>query len=283
MRECGTATDRASFRTDLLKIDTATVQRIVVDPPGARTRPFLLRRVDNHGWIGQRAGTVTDLTSVAVDATLAALLHVATDSIYTAPRRRPLELHAANATRVRLQPSDERPEEVFFLLRRDSGLLFSFEGEREIYALLAPRPTALLRPFAAYRDRVLFREPPHRVRHLSLSIDDQSWVWSRDAERTWRLYGTQPAQHDALTLYLMDLNEHPPTEFADDFSETDARLRADVVLKGDFPTPVRLRYFAETPGDSTSRTVLHMTHRPNDYFYVEPPRWSRLVAPATSE
>lgn len=282
VRECRNSGSITDFQTDLIRLDTAAVQRIVIDPPGNRTAPFLLRRSPGR-WIGQQSGTVTELMPVSVETALAALVQVGTDSIFQERRRQKLALNESNSTQIRVQTSDAARAEAFFLHRRDSALLFSFAGEPEIYVLREPHPSALLRPFLVYRNRELFREPPHRVHHVSLTRDDQSWVWSRDGERTWKLYGTQPARHDAVTLYLMDLQETRVQEFADDFSESDARLVADVVLKGAFATPVRLRYFREMLSDSTGRTVLHLNNRPNDYFYVESPNWNRLVAPVPSE
>lgn len=246
------------FRKILLEPDTATVRRLTIDPAGPTPAFSILR--DGHRWIGRSGSTVAPLMTDRVKETLAALSAFRTDSLLA----RVPALTASNATEITIHLPEA--EHRFLLKPHENELWFSLSGQQETYLLDNPDRRALLRPFLAYRDPVIFSLASKEIASISRSEQGTDDVFSRDSMNVWREFGEAPAHHDSLEIFLQQLRETQPVAYADDFLETDAELRSDLVLKGPSFGVVRLRLFRDLK--DTTQHILHTSQRSNDYLIL---------------
>ena len=246
------------FQKVLLAPDSAKVRRLTIDPVGPEPAFSLVR--DGDRWIGQRGSTVAPLVSERVAETLAALAPFRTDSLLTETPT--LTAAGATAVTVHLPESEHR----FFLKSHQKDFLFSVSGQPETYLLDNPERAALLRPFFAYRDPVVFRAEASRIEHIVQTEGEAVQVFARDSVRQWRALGEFPAYHDSLEFFLAQLQQLRPLSYADDFLEPDGELQTEFVLKDSSLDPIRVRLF-QNLRDTTIR-ILHTSQRSNDYIIL---------------
>lgn len=219
----------SNFRTELIKVDTAAITSIVIDPKGAEPE-FTLKREAN-GWIASNGQLNLRATASAVNAVLGAVHLVRTKNIVAKAEEKwpDYEVTEEAGTRVRIY-QDEKLLEDFFVGRFNfnpqarSGVSYlRLSSGKEVYAVDGFQTITLGQGFAAYRNRQLLQmdpgmevtafryQTPDTV--LSLTLDTAGWLLEgRSAE----LDSTSVAE------YLDGLRNLSGEHFADDFDELKA-------------------------------------------------------------
>ena len=218
-----------SFKTELIQIDTASVRAITVDPKGADTDPFTLKR-ENSAWIATKGNINTKASASAVNALLGTLPEIKTKRIAAKNPEKWAEYEVEEGAGIRIKIEDDKKVLEEFIVGRFSfnqqartaTSFIRLEGEDEVYAVDGLLSMTLGQGFDNYRNKQLLKlQPEMDISEFSYETPEGLFQYTRQ-DGQWLLNGETALDSAKVSNYLNVLRNISGATFADDFDDVNA-------------------------------------------------------------
>lgn len=294
-----------TFRAELIKVDTAAVSSITIDPRGEEP-PFTLKKEAGQ-WIATRDALNIKAAQGAVQSLLNTLSLIKTKHIAAKSQEKWAEYQVLDSTGARIQVFGEggKAMENFLIgkfdfqqapgpqgmpMQQQQPIITSFvrlEGESEIYAIDGMQIFGLGQRFDDYRNKDLIRmKREMEVTAFTYQLGDSLIQFGKRPEGWFA--GSQLLDSMKVENYLNILRNLPGSEFADDFDELNAGQypRQQLTISGNNmeepflvtvyqdttrgkPFVIRSSYNTDTYFASDSSGIYSKLFRPVEEFLVD--------------
>ncbi|RMG81226.1 MAG: DUF4340 domain-containing protein [Bacteroidetes bacterium] len=262
-----------SFDTDLVKIDTASVTRIVVYPKADDFAEVTLTR-ENNGWIVTKGGVSTKAMPDRIQSVLGQLALIKTKRIVAKKpeKHAEYEVEQGKGTRIQVWAGDKLLRDFiigrfnFNQQTRQATSFVRLTDQDEIFAVDGFLSMSLGQGFDSYRNKKLARLTPADVTGFDVQLRDVSFQIGKTPEG-WKMNESTPVDSTEVQAWLSTLAGLNGSAFADDFDPARADdLRTDVVTvhANNQSEPLRLECF--TDSTRTPPFIIHSNLNPDNWF-----------------
>lgn len=274
-----------SFRTELIKVDTAAVNSITIDPRGEEP-PFTLKK-ESGQWIATRDALSIKAAQSAVQSLLTNLSLIKTKHIAAKSEDKWAEYQVADTSGTRVQvygpggklledfiigkfdfqQAPGAPQQMQF--QQQQPIITSFirlSGENETYAVEGMQIISMGQGFDSYRNKDILRMTREmEVTAFEYQLEDTLIRFQKTPEG----WATDGLMLDSMKVenYLNVLRNLSGTAFADDFDELAAGQlpRQQLSLSGNnIEEPFRVTVYRDTTREKPF--VIFSNYNPDAYF-----------------
>ena len=264
----------SSFKAELIKVDTAAISSIVIDPKGKEDEEITLKR-EPGGWIVTNGRLSLRAVPEAVNPLLNSLALIRTKRIAAKdPEKWPeFEVEEGDGTRVKVYQGETKTED--FLIGRfsfnpqaQSGVSYiRLNGQNEVYAVDGFQTLTFGQGFNAYRNRGFLKlTPDMKIREFDFHQTGNTYTFKEDGGQ-WLLNGKTKPDSAAVANFLNALGNVPGDDFADDFDElrTGELEKQSLTLRGEgIDPPIVISSYRDTTRGKPF--VLHSSQHPETFF-----------------
>lgn len=251
-----------SFKTDLIRIDTAQVDIIMIDHQGEAE--MILQRNTTAQWIATKGTVMTTANKEAVTSFLNNIHLIKTEGIAAKKKEKwsQYAVDEANGTRIKIYAGSRLLEDFIvgrFNLNEDTQKALSYvriSGEEEVYAIEGFLSKHLRQAFNAYRNKNLLKITEDDITSLSLTRSDGTGkaisklnnVWTKNDGVVVDTIDVSDVSH-----YLSGIKNIMGSKFVDDIDPTTysmPKYRTLVLTGNNIPKPVTITCYrdeAKTP------------------------------------
>lgn len=275
----------ATFSAELIKVDTAAVSSITIDPRGEEA-PFSLKK-EGEQWIATREALSIKASQSAVQSLLGNLALIKTKHIAAKSKEKWAEYQVADTsgTRVQIFTDGGKLAEDFIIgkfdfqqappsqqpmqFQQQQPIITSFirlSGENEIYAVEGMQIISMGQGFESYRNKDLIRmKREMEVTAFEYRMEDTLIQFQKTPEG-WATNG-QPLDSMKVENYLNVLRNLPGSDFADDFDELSASQLPQQQLSisgNNIEEPFLITVYRDTTREKPF--VIRSNYNPDTYF-----------------
>lgn len=231
-----------SFNSELIKVDTAAITSIVVNPKAPEEAEITLKKEDT-GWIASNGTISVKAQPGSVSNLLSNLTLIKTKRIAAKSPEKwaEYEVEEGKATRIRVYAGAKLLEDFIvgrfsFNQQAQTGSSFiRLTAENEVYAVDGFQTLTFGQGFGAYRDKVLAKvAPPMKVTQFSQIGPDTTYNYFL-ADGQWTYEGQTILDSMKVETYLNTFKNFSGQEFNDSFDEIQANNfpSRSLTIKGD--------------------------------------------------
>lgn len=265
---------QSSFDADLITLDTAQVNNVVIRPKGSETEITLKREGD--AWLVSNGQLSAEAVPSAVQSILGALTNIQAKRVVAKKSEKwaDYEVDEGNGTRITVY-RDEKVLEDFIVGRFSfnqqarSGVSYvRINGEEEVYAVDGFLTLTFSQGFDSYRNKTILKlDAGQEITALRFEYGDTTHALQKVGEQ-WQIDGSEPADSAAVAGYLGTLRNLTGVAFADDFDELQAnnyRHRSVSITANNAVEPLMLHCYLDTTR-TEQPFVIRSSQRPDAFF-----------------
>jgi len=278
---------QGNFRAELFTLDTAKVERLVLEPSSGQSETLTFTR-QGGGWQVSNEEVTAAAAQNVVPQLLGQLQQLEPEQLVAKSEDQwgQYELEPGQATRVRItangadqpyellvgklelqQPTPAQQRQMQQMGRRPQpqGKTYVRLGnETEVYAVQGMLAPILNRGFSAWRDATFLSLQKNNLTRLQFQTPEGGYTLARP-DSVWRLDG-RPADSVAVEQYLSQLSQLQNRNFADDFTpsgEPSHRL----TIQGNNMAEVTVEAYPVSGSENSY--MLHSSMNRGVYFQTE--------------
>lgn len=290
-----------TFKAELIKVDTAMVSSITIDPRGEETA-FTLKK-EGGQWIATRDALSVRASQGAVQSLLSNLALVKTKHIAAKSEDKWAEYQVADTSGTRIQvysgggelledfiigkfdfQQAPQPQQPMQFQQQQQPIITSFirlSGEDETYAVEGMQVISMGQGFESYRNKDLLRmKREMEVTAFEYQLED-TLIQFRKTPEGW-FAGSLALDSTKVENYLNILRNLPGSTFADDFDELKAGQLPQQQLSisgNNIEEPFRITVYRDTTREEPF--VIRSNYNPDTYFASDSSGvYSKLFKPA---
>ncbi len=275
-----------TFKAELIKVDTATVNSITIDPRGEEAS-FTLRK-ESGRWIATRDALSVKASQNAVQSLLGNLALIKTKHIAAKSKDKWAEYQVADTSGTRIQVYDKGgnlledfiigkfdfqqappPQQPMQFQQQQQPVITSFvrlSGENEIYAVDGMPVISMGQGFESYRNKDIIRmKREMEITSFEYRLEDTTIQFQKTPEG----WATDGLQLDSMKVenYLNVLRNLPGSTFADDFDElsTGRYPQQQLTISGNnIEEPFLVTVYQDTTREKPF--IIRSNYNPDAYF-----------------
>jgi len=262
-----------SFNTDLIKLDTAKVTRIVVWPKADDFVEVVLTREDN-GWLISKGDIHTKAMQNNVNSILNQLTLIETKRIAAKNPEKwnEYEVEEGNGTRLQVYGDGKLLKDFIvgrFSFNQQSRQATSFirlTGEEEVYAVDGFLGMNLGQGFDSYRNKQILKLNRDDINAMIFSEGDSSFTISKIGN-DWTINESQPLDSTKMANFLSNLQNINGTDFADYFDPVEAAgriVKSLTVYANNQTEPLIVHCYTDTTREKPF--IIHSSQNREGYF-----------------
>ncbi|MCR9287084.1 MAG: DUF4340 domain-containing protein [Bacteroidetes bacterium] len=213
-----------SFNTELVKLDTASITRIVLYPKADDFAEVSLSR-ETDGWIATKGNITTKALANNVNSVLAQLDSIGVKRIAAKKPEKwaEYEVNEKEGTRLQVYAGSELLKDFIigrFAFNQQTRQATSFvrlTGEDEVFAVDGFLAMSLGQSFDAFRNKELIKLNKDDVMRLSYKILDNEFNLNKSGDAGWLMDGELPIDSTTMDNFINGLSTVSGTTFVDDF------------------------------------------------------------------
>ena len=215
-----------SFKTDLIRIDTAQVDIIMIDHKGEAE--MILQRNTTAHWIATKGTVMATANREAVTSFLNNIHLIKTEGIAAKKKEKwsQYAVDEANGTRIKIYAGSRLLEDFIvgrFNLNKETNKGFSYvrisDGE-EVYAIEGLLSQRLGQEFNAYRNKDLIKVVEEDITSLSLASVDGTMKAFSKLNNVWTNNDGVVVDSIEISHYLSGIQHIMGSKFVDDIEST---------------------------------------------------------------
>ncbi|MEM9829778.1 MAG: DUF4340 domain-containing protein [Bacteroidota bacterium] len=270
----GGKANQRNFRTNLVTMDTATVNRIVLNPKGGEAVTF--NEADST-WQVSQGGVTAEADQQAVQSLLGTLLQLEPKRLAARSEEKwnTFEVTDSLGSRVQAYSGDNLLADVYvgkFSLqqmpqqpmqpgmppqqqpRPKATSYVRLGNESEVYAVDGFLTTSFDRQFNSWRDRNFLQLEKENISRISFQYPADSSFTLALTDSVWTINGA-PADSAQTAQYLNQLARLTSSDFADDFNAQGQRPAFQTRIEGNSMSPITIEGY-ENSGSFVLRNSL---------------------------
>lgn len=243
-----------SFKTDLIRIDTAQVDIIMIDHKGEAE--MILQRNTTTQWIATKETVMTTANREAINSFLNNIQLIKTESIAAKEKEkwRKYAVDEANGTRIKIYAGSQLLEDFIvgrFNLNEETSKGLSYvrisDGE-EVYAIEGLLSQRLGQGFNAYRNKDLIKIVEEDITSLALASVDGAVKTFSKLNNVWINNDSIVIDSIEISHYLSGIQHIMGSNFVDDIEPTTysmPKYKTLVVTSNNKPQPVTITCYRD--------------------------------------
>lgn len=266
-----------NFETDLIRIDTAKVSIIKIEPNDKKKAAITLQRNINAQWLATKETVTVVANKRAIDTVLNHIQLIQTKEVAARKKEKwsNFEVDKTNGTRIKIYSENKLIEEFLvgsYHFNQETKEELSFvriKGEEEVYAIDGLLSKYLRQEFNAYRNKRLLKINQENITAISLTNQNrevQSFIKNNDQ---WT--------KDSLVIdptlirnYLLDIEVVNGNNFVDEIDPITysiPKYRTLLISRENMPQPIIITCYRDEA--KKPPYIIHSSENPESYFKSE--------------
>lgn len=207
---------QSNFQTNLLKIDTANVTQIRIDPAG-NEQPIILVE-EGKQWKVQQGEKTAEADNNSVTSLLGSVTNSEIERMVSRKEEKWNDFNVGDSTGTHIELYNANDRISDWWVGGGSGSTYvRLDGEDEVYATAGYLNTLFNKKFDAWRNKSFLHLNPASVSEIAFHYPSDSSFVVVKMEEHWMI-GDQKADTVSVQRYLNKLRNKTISSFADDFS-----------------------------------------------------------------
>lgn len=257
-----------SFKSELVRIDTATVTKLILNSQADAHKETILEKKDGQ-WVAGQGALNVPVIEGGVDGLLKELTAINVKSVATQSKERwkEYEIDDSTGSRVQVFAGNKKLVDFYsgkFGFNPQANSMISYiriAGEPEVYAVDGFQSMSFNPSFINFRDKTIVQITPDDLSQLKIKTGNDIQVLSK-TNNQWSLDDKTKVDSAIIAEYLQGLRQINGTEIVDNYQPVlPATHEMELIANG---KTIAVKIFPS--GDSVKPFMINSSFHPEIYF-----------------
>jgi hypothetical protein len=258
-----------SFKSEILKVDTSSISKIVIHAAGDQHKETVLTKTDGS-WMANQGNKTVPVAAGTLDGIIKELPLMKVKAIATQSKDKYNEYEIGDSTgsHIEVYAGSKKIADFYsgkFGFNPQSNSMLSYirlVGDPNVYAVDGFQSMTFNAPFSSFRDKSILNSNVDQIQKVSVVSNGNKLELSKDATAGWLLNNNPLKDSTAIQNYLNSIRSLSGSELLDEFSKSDSPSHSGMVTINGSNTTVDLY----STGDTLKPFIIHSSANPDVYF-----------------